>query len=217
MKNIKTRGLEILFLALLIGAVVLALSVVRFAVLPGEESIERAVKSIDHPAFEGLMKVTTFIASQEFSIIIIAILFVLLWFRGHKPESVFIIIAGLNGIFCAIIKVAVQRIRPSWGEIATFWDYSFPSGHVMNLVVLYGFIIYVAWILWGNVSSKRAFLLFLLIFLVVFTGVSRIYLGAHWFSDVIGAYLFGGCYLVALIWSYKHQKAKRKKFNTLLI
>jgi len=204
----ETRRLAILFFMLLIGAVALTVSVEKEE-FQGEENIGRAIQGIDNPAFDGFMKAMTLIASYGFSIIVIVILFVFLWLKSYKLESIFLIVAGLNGILCAGLKVMVQRIRPAAGA-AMFLDYSFPSGHVMNLVVFYGFVMYMAWVLGGNSLKKRAMLLSLFALLSVFVGLSRVYLGAHWFTDVIGAYLFGGCYVVALVCLYKRQKAKRK-------
>ncbi len=89
--------------------------------------------------------------------------------------------------------VFVGRIRPSGAEFL-----SCPNGHVLGSLVQFGFAAYLVALLpmrW----MLRGPLLVILLLLIVFSGPSRVVLGDHWPSDVLGAYLRGAASLLALI------------------
>ena len=76
--------------------------------------------------------------------------------------------------------------------------YSFPSGHAMAALGFYGFIIY---LLWHMNLRKKVKIIFsvLLSILIILIGMSRIYLGVHYASDVFAGYLVSGAYLILYI------------------
>jgi undecaprenyl-diphosphatase len=84
---------------------------------------------------------------------------------------------------------------------------SFPSGHVVTYTAFFGFLWFMAYTVLKH-SWQRTALLFLLGGLVVLVGPSRIYLGEHWFSDVIGAYLLGSLWLSLSIYLYRWGKPR---------
>lgn len=98
-----------------------------------------------------------------------------------------------------IIKYYVARERPSVLRLVVENSYSFPSAHAMVSLTLFGMIAYLLWDQYKIAS-------FLLIILIFFIGVSRIYLGVHYASDVIGGYLFALAYLTTIIPILKYHK-----------
>lgn len=99
------------------------------------------------------------------------------------------------------LKLAVARARPSGSLIhvaAHLGGYSFPSGHVVQYTTLFGFAFYVVLIAW-RASAWRTLALLLLGLIVALVGPSRVYLGEHWPSDVLGAYLLGALWLAGTI------------------
>jgi len=130
----------------------------------------------------------------------------LLYYRGFLWEAIFtvLIVVGAETLDF-IAKLVVQRPRPSANLVQVaqlLSSFSFPSGHVMFFTAFFGYLCYLSYLF-----VKPVFLRFGLIVglagLIGLVGVSRIYLGAHWTSDVIGAYLASSAFLLAMIYVYR--------------
>ena len=130
---------------------------------------------------------------------------------GLQWEALGSLIAALLSIgLNVLVKDLLQRPRPAATLVhvlAKLTDYSFPSGHVMFYTGFYGFIVFLAFTLLKP-SLKRTLLLAFFGFLVLLIGVSRIYVGEHWASDVLGAYLLGTLTLVAIVQLYRWGKPR---------
>lgn len=119
---------------------------------------------------------------------------------GHVGLLVGVIIAGIVFAFNSLIKLTVRRIRPRnvYTESMMLDTFSFPSGHAASSVVVFGFIGYLlAQSLpspWDLVAAIGVGLFIALI------GISRVYLGAHYPTDVIAGWLIGSIGLVGLIY-----------------
>lgn len=145
----------------------------------------------------------------------IVVLLWLLWKRAWRTAAYWLVaIAGASALNTAI-KVALHRARP--GELLySGWSaFSFPSGHSTVNVVLYGFLAFLiardirpAWRL--AVALGAATLIFLIAF-------SRLYLGAHWLSDVLEGLAFGSAWLALLGLSYLRRQAERIEPMGLLV
>ena len=107
-------------------------------------------------------------------------------------------------------KELIRRPRPAIDLVNVFRildSYSFPSGHVMFYVGFFGFLWFLIFTLLRH-SLPRMLLLGLLGSLILLVGLSRIYLGQHWASDVLGAYLLGGLTLAAILQFYRWGKKR---------
>ncbi len=102
------------------------------------------------------------------------------------------------GIINQVLKFIIQRPRPEGFRLIDETGYSFPSGHSMASTAFYGFIIY---LVFKNVKNKTAktIICALLGLLIIFIGISRIYLGVHYASDVIAGCVLSIAYLVVYI------------------
>ncbi len=110
------------------------------------------------------------------------------------------------------MKAVVDRPRPTISAVQVFGQFrheSFPSGHVFFYVSYFGFLLFLLYVLLKPGRWRRALLLIFSLPLVSI-GVSRVYLGAHWPSDVIGAYLVGGAWLLLMIETYRRTKARQR-------
>jgi len=129
----------------------------------------------------------------------------LLTLNRRYPEGAFVLLTEGAGAITAQIKLLVERPRPAGDSIeivTAALDYSYPSGHVVGYVVLYGFLFFLVVVLYGP-SFVRSILLGVFGSLVGLVGVSRIHLGHHWVSDVVGGYALGTAYLLLLIVLYR--------------
>ena len=149
--------------------------------------------------FHDLMEFVSFLG-DPLPRIILLILITFLVFLKSRRNGFFVAVSTSGAVVLSIIiKHLVDRDRP----IATLVHDSFPSGHVLFFVGLFGSLLFLSYTM-----PHRNFYRFLLIMfftlILILIGISRIYLGAHWFSDVIGAYLIGLFWLLVIIKIYKH-------------
>lgn len=102
---------------------------------------------------------------------------------------------AISGMLNQILKHLVQRPRPTEYRLIDESGYSFPSGHSMVSAAVYGFLIY---LIFKNIKNKylKWILIILLTNLILLIGISRIYLGVHYTSDVLAGFLISISYLI---------------------
>ncbi len=140
-----------------------------------------------------IMKLITFLASAECLIVLTILLFIIIKNKkiGFAISANLLVITLLNQIF----KFILQRPRPTEFRIIDEKGYSFPSGHSMISMAFYGFLIYLIYRYIKNKSLKWV-LIIILSLLIVLIGISRIYLGVHYTSDVLAGFLISISYLI---------------------
>ncbi len=181
MKN-KKYYIPFTFLVLFIVNSVL---VVNNKFLKVDESVHNFIIRYSSEITTKAMKIFTFLGSTPFIIGLCFLLFVLfIVFKkknfAYKCAGVLIISTLINNI----VKVIIRRPRPEYITVVEK-TFSYPSGHTMASATLYGFLIYY---IWHENFDKNYKILFTIILSIIpiLVGISRIYLGAHYFSDVIG-------------------------------
>lgn len=144
-----------------------------------------------------IMRFTSLLGSVYFYIIVLLI--VLIKSKNYFKLTVIpLIIAYITNM---TFKLIINRNRPLTWIFTPPLDPSFPSGHTICSVVFYGIIIY----LLKNIKNNnlRLTLRILLTTLIILIGISRLYLGVHFLSDVLAAYLLGILILTMFIRYYK--------------
>lgn len=111
-----------------------------------------------------------------------------------------------------LIKTIVARPRPEVLRLVYETSYSFPSGHAMVATGFYGLLIYMAYKKIKSKELKSGIIAFLSI-LIFLIGISRIYLGAHYATDIIGGFIIGILYLVIFIKIIKGVKPWKKSLQ----
>lgn len=127
----------------------------------------------------------------------------------HRREAYFTLITIIPDLFNILVKILIHRPRPTLENakvLLTFTQTGFPSGHVVHYVVFFGFLLAVM------VVNKKIPLLWRILVgilsasLILAVSISRIFLGAHWATDVLGGYLFGIIYLGIILKFYLNRR-----------
>jgi len=178
---------------------------------PIDLEITKALQSINSPIFAALMNLISWPGFPPQSFIISALVVLALYWFGFHWEAVASLFAGLFvPLVNVIVKDYVRRPRPGIDLVHVLGvlnSFSFPSGHVMFYVGFFGLMWFFVYTLLKR-SLLRTSLLVFLGALIALIGISRIYLGQHWASDVLGAYLLGTLTLVVNIWFYRWGKKR---------
>ena len=142
------------------------------------------------------VKVITNITSPI--MVIITLLILVLAIKDKKIKiSLVINLLGIT-IINNLIKVIIARPRPEINKLVTETGYSFPSGHSITSMVFYGYLVYLTYKYINNKKIKIPLIIFLIL-LIPTIGLSRIYLGVHYASDVLCGFLLGIIYLILFI------------------
>ena len=134
-----------------------------------------------------------------------------LWVVRFRTEAAFETAAWGTALVSTGLKAVMDRPRPVAGRdlrviAAPLGGTSFPSGHVITFVGIYGFLGWLAWTLVRDPSARVAMTGSLLA-LVALVGPSRVYQGHHWPTDVTASYLLGTSYVIVLAAGYRRVKA----------
>ncbi len=150
-----------------------------------------------HPWLTEIFFWITMLGQWEIILSLTIIVSALIWF-WRKPLflSPFLLTVGSAAALSALGKIVIQRPRPL--EVAVFQErfFSFPSGHATIVVALYGFLAYLVFRFSAKWQNKVNAVFFSAV-IIAAVGISRLYLGAHYLSDVIGGYFLGAMCLLA--------------------
>lgn len=181
----------------------------RINYFPIDLSITHAVQRINLAWFAKLMDMVSYVGYAPQMYVLVAVISALFYIIGLRWEAVMTLVSAASaGLMGGLIKIIVSRPRPGVdlvNVIRQLNSYSFPSGHVLTYAAFFGFLFFLIFTLIKR-SYGRTILLMISGSMVALIGVSRIQLGAHWFSDVTGAYLLGSLWLVLLIRLYRWGK-----------
>ena len=157
-----------------------------------DDSVYKYVSKIICNPITIIAKIITFIGSAYAIIPICLISIILFW---KRKESIYIPVnLVIVFIYNQVLKRIIQRPRPEEFRIVEEAGFSFPSGHSMVSMGFYGFFIY---LIYKNIKNKylKWISIFALTIMILLIGLSRIYLGVHYASDVIAGFSLSICYL----------------------
>lgn len=160
-----------------------------------------------------MMEFFTFLGSTKAVIILSLISLVVMLLNKKRWETLFFIIAvSCSAIFNRLLKWIFQRARPEIHPLITETGYSFPSGHSMTAIVFYGMLAYLLMLFFEKSFAKIITLLGFAA-LIITIGVSRIYLGVHYPSDVLAGFSAGGAWLFMCILALRLIVNKRQNMD----
>lgn len=200
----------VVYAVILLFVLVLALAAHFYSVLPGDLPLTREFQENTNPVLYNVMFFVSFIGFPVQATMISIVVILALWVVRMRMEALFLLLSQLVDALDAVIKFIVARQRPAPDLVTVVQrlsSFSFPSGHTLHYTVFYGFL---AFLLLTNfrASWARNLLIAICVVLILLIGPSRVYLGEHWPTDVLGAYLIGGLCLLPLILTYLWVKAR---------
>ena len=173
---------------------ILAYSIKTNANLIIDEKIYNFISKLISNNTTAIIKIITFLGS---AIVVIGITILCLLFLKNKKIGLFMAIDLTSiTIFQYILKFIFRRERPIGINLIEETNYSFPSGHSLTAMAFYGFIIYL--IYRSNLKYKKVYIMGLSI-MILLIGLSRVYLGVHFITDVLGGFTFSLFYLIIFI------------------
>ncbi|MEG3901554.1 phosphatase PAP2 family protein [Microcoleus sp. B4-C5] len=194
---IRLTGLAVAALAMW-GFATIAEEVLEKESYAFDTSILLALRQLHTPLRDQIMLGFTFLGEPNLLLVICLTLGIILLARNHRSESATIAIAGGGAIgLNLLLKKLFARDRPQlWERVVNVTFYSFPSGHAMISMVIYGLLGYFL----GVRFPKQRWLIYsLTVVLIAAIGLSRLYLGVHWPTDVIAGYTAGLVWLITCI------------------
>jgi undecaprenyl-diphosphatase len=201
-----TYGLGLLLLLSLSSAVFLK------HIFPADTAILLAIHQLSQPALDTLMIAITQLGNPSFTVPLACIVLALTWMQRHRLEAYFFAINCLGGVvFSTGLKVFFGKVRPAlWTSPIHETTFSYPSGHALGSVVLYGFL---AYLLGVKLPRTKGLIYGGAIALCLAIGFSRLYLGVHWPTDLLGGYLIGTLWTSCCILVLQRKKAQKKPHN----
>ena len=157
-----------------------------------------SLRSLHTPVLNQIMVGFTYLGQPSLLLAICLGLGLVLLLRNHRSEALTIAIGALGAVgLNTLLKKLFARTRPQlWERIVDVRFYSFPSGHAMMSMVIYGLLGY---FLASYFPRWRWLIATLTVLLVTAIGFSRLYLGVHWPTDVIAGYTAGLVWLITCI------------------
>ena len=212
----KRRQRILLFVLILISAGFLALTalVILFPASSLDIGISHEIQEHHNAFIDELMYLVSCPGYMPEAPIMIGGVSLLLLLFKYKKAALFVLLTMLSGLISTIVKALVNRPRPSEDIVHIVLktkQQSFPSGHVMFYVIFFGFLCVLMYQLQGIPKVLRILVIAFSLALMFIIPVSRIYMGAHWFTDVLGGFLMGLVCLYLLSWLYLRKRADKEE------
>lgn len=169
-----------------------------------DKSLSAAVRAIDVPVLDTVLRLVTnlgafWIAAGATALLVIVLLVL------RRPAEALFVVAGVAGgaMLGDLLRSLIERARPGF-EVARIPlpdTYSFPSGHALAAFLFFGVLFFVV-ALEARDFATRAWTLAACIVIAALVALSRVYLGVHWFGDVVASWVVGSAWLTLCAAAY---------------
>lgn len=211
MKGSKKRLLWYVLGGILLSFAALTILVSVFPVSVIDRKFSEEVQEHQYPILDLLMEAVSWPGSAPQSLMMVAVTSLLFFLYKYKKESLFILLTLASGIISTVLKIVIDRPRPTEDLVRVIHKaqyQSFPSGHVLFYIIFFGFLIIIVNHLKEINRALRMSIISLCALMIMTVPISRVYLGAHWFTDVLGSAMLGVVCLFGLSSCYLKNNAK---------
>lgn len=201
----RKRVLAGVFIVLISGFGILTYLVMTLPLSFIDLLISEEIQERHNPLLDSFMRFISWFGVLPVSLIMVILTAATFMALRSRREALFTLLTLVAGVISSGLKILVNRPRPTQ-DLVTIIEkaqhQSFPSGHTLFYTVFFGFLL----IIMGNRKTYPNSLRILIAAVcgsMIFLGpVSRVYLGAHWFTDVLGGFVLGVIYLFILGYFY---------------
>lgn len=171
-----------------------------FSTFPGDETALRGFQDSRSGWLDAAARAATSLGGAKAAAALMAGVMVAMYLLRRRVDCLIVLLSAVPMTAGFFLKEVIGRARPEYFLIGSEPSTpSFPSGHSLFAMLFGGLLIILVGDLVHSPPVRRA-LQFGLVLLILAVGASRVYLGVHWPSDVLGGYLFGAMALVILVW-----------------
>lgn len=164
---------------------------VRGYIFSFDRTVIEAVRIHTSDSLSRIMMIVTELGAMPFYVVFGGIITIICCFRRHILEGIMLVVcSGGSGLMTLVIKSIVMRIRPDMMPVIIETGYSFPSGHSVTAVCFYGYLAFLCYRYGRSMWIRRGGIV-INAMMIVLIGISRIYLGVHYPTDVLGGYIGG--------------------------
>lgn len=220
----KSAPVVVLFIASVSALVLMSVPIVTGSNWPGEQNVLALAMSLRNQEMTQVISVFTFAGSAVPTLLICIALTLIEWKRVRNElrtalaKDTFSVFSGWRQaswplfaytgalVSDVLLRLVIGRLPPQGEQLMTllpeyqffFQRYSYPSGHAVTAFVTYGAMMVMAW----RRPVPRTVISLLALLIIAVVGFGRLYLGVHWFSDVIAGYTVGIVWLTATVLLY---------------
>lgn len=199
----RTNIFLIVLLALLLILEIILVKNNYFATI--DDFIYHHISKLINHVNTAIFKFFSFFGSEIF--IILFCLLILIFSRKKSRGVGFVFILLLSVLFNQGLKLIIARDRPTINQLVSESNYSFPSGHTMLITVIVALFIFYLWQEKKGSKVKKIILTSILVLFALLVMLSRIYLGVHYFSDILGG-ITASLLLLSIVYYYYTFKHK---------
>ena len=182
-------------------AIILSVGAGVFNYFPGDLWFSKNIQSFTNPQLTVFSKGLSWIFGDWHTVILIIPVWLLVWWKTSFMEGLLVPLSGLISLINDGLKMVIGRPRPAPELVNVMIPYhssSFPSGHTFFAVMFLGVLTFLFFSHFKRIVWRVIVLITAILFIMLI-GFTRIYLGLHWASDILGGLVWGGMFLFILI------------------
>ncbi len=206
LNKINFRKLAIIFLiGLAAGFLLLTLIISIFSIQEFEATLTKELQEERNQLLDKYMLIVSLFGENQVATPMIISTAIIFWLFRYRLEGLFMLLTSLGSVMNFGMKLLINRQRPTDDlvqKITETSNQSFPSGHTVHYVVYFGLLLFFVLEIKAIPVWLKVVISIICLTLIISVPFSRVYLGAHWTTDVIAGFFFGLLVLAGLLFFY---------------